>query len=317
VDALITRRPGWRVVVIAAAVVGLVALDRPAVFAVVALFAIVVPFEKLFPRHRQRLRRPGLGTDLVYGVAQPLLRVVALVVGVPIALLSLGWLPGLLLRPLISSLPFTARAVVGVVLFDFVAYWGHRWSHQVPFLWRFHVIHHSSERMDWLSGVRAHPLDGTVLAPAAAALLAAGFTPRFTGLLAVIQIVSGLFLHANVRWRLRPAQRLVATPEFHHWHHSSEDVARNVNFAALLPVWDLAFGTAYLPADRRPARYGTDAAVASGFVGQLVQPLRGLRNPLRAVRHPRAAFGDLVGALGRGLRQVANASRRPTPAGRT
>jgi sterol desaturase/sphingolipid hydroxylase (fatty acid hydroxylase superfamily) len=310
------RRIPWRRVAVVACLLLLLVVDRPAMLAIVLLFLIVVPFEKLFPRHRQPIRRAGLATDIAYGVAQPVLRVAGLVVGVPIAILSLGWIPGLLLHPVVASMPLVARAVVGVVLFDFVAYWGHRWSHQVPFLWRIHVIHHSSERMDWLSGVRAHPFDGMVLAPAVVALLAAGFGPRFTGVLAVLQVVSGLFLHANVRWRLRPAQRIVATPEFHHWHHSSEGVARNVNFAAFLPAWDVLFGTAYLPRDRRPMVYGTQTPVANGFVGQLMQPLRGGRNPLPALRHPRAAARACRAALARGLGQIVDASRRPATAGR-
>jgi hypothetical protein len=56
---------------------------------VVALFVIVVPFEKLFPRHRQRLRRPGLGTDIAYGLAQALLGPAGLIVGALVGVLSL------------------------------------------------------------------------------------------------------------------------------------------------------------------------------------------------------------------------------------
>ena len=38
-------------------------------------------------------------------------------------------------------------------------YWGHRWSHEIPFLWRFHSIHHSAEEIDFLVNTRAHPFD--------------------------------------------------------------------------------------------------------------------------------------------------------------
>jgi len=302
------RRAGQIAVTCALATV--VVVNHSALVGVVALFVLVVPFEKLFPRHPQSLRRPGLGTDLAYGIGQPVLRVVTLVAGLPIAILSLAWLPGLLLRPVVGALPLGARAVFGVVLFDFIAYWGHRWSHEVPFLWRFHAVHHSSERMDWLSGVRVHPFDGAVIAPALVGLLAAGFSPRTTGAIAIVQVVSGLFLHANVRWRLRPLQRVVATPEFHHWHHSSEADALNTNFAAFLPVWDVVFGTAFLPADRRPAVYGTTTPVPAGLVPQLVEPMHGLTNPLVAMRHPVTASRQLRAALRRGAAQVVAATRR-------
>src|SRR5580658_5239021 len=181
VQALVSVAPGsssrrrWRAVALLVFLAGVVAA-YPATLATVALLlVVVVPFEKLFPRHRQPFLRPGLGTDLAWGLAQPALKVAGTAAGIVIALASLAWLPGLLLRPLVTRMPFEVRAVIAVVLFDALAYWGHRWSHQVEFLWRFHCVHHSSERMDWISGVRSHPFDGTVLAPPIVLLLAAGF----------------------------------------------------------------------------------------------------------------------------------------------
>jgi len=283
---------------------------------VVLLLVVVVPFERIFPRHRQRFFRPGLGTDLAWGITQPALKLVAGAFGVIIALASLAWLPALLLRPLVADIPFWLRSAVAVVLFDALAYWGHRWSHEVGFLWRFHSVHHSSERMDWISGVRSHPLDGTVLAPPIVVLLAAGFGPKLTGVLAVIQIVTGLFLHANVRWRWRPLQRIVATPEFHHWHHSSEADALNTNYSAFLPIWDLLFGTFFIPGGgRRPEVYGTATPVPDGFVAQLWHPFRGLRNPAGALRHPIAELRRTLAALRRGAIQIRDASRRRSAPG--
>ena len=67
-----------------------------AMFLIVALFVLVVPFEKLFPRHRgQRVRRQGLGTDLTFALATPLISGVGLVVAAVAGVVSLAWLPGL------------------------------------------------------------------------------------------------------------------------------------------------------------------------------------------------------------------------------
>jgi sterol desaturase/sphingolipid hydroxylase (fatty acid hydroxylase superfamily) len=311
-------RRWWGSVALIAALAGVVAVYPAALAPVVLLFVVVVPCEKLFPRHRQPFFRPGLATDLAWGVAQPALRLIGAAAGTLIALASLAWLPGLLLRPLVLSMPFWGRAVTGVVLFDAISYWGHRWSHQVGFLWRFHSVHHSSERLDWISGLRNHPLDGTVLGPPVAVLLAAGFGVRITGVLAIVQIVTGLFLHANVRWRWRPLQRVVATPEFHHWHHSSEADALNTNFSAFLPIWDLLFGTYFMPGGgRRPEVYGTTTPVPDGFIAQLLFPLRGLRNPALALRHPVAGARRAGAALRRGAGQIRAASRRPASPGRS
>jgi sterol desaturase/sphingolipid hydroxylase (fatty acid hydroxylase superfamily) len=316
--AVSRRRRRWGAAALVAFLAAVVAAYPGALAPVALLAVVVVPCEKLFPRHRQPFLRPGLGTDLAWGIAQPALKLVGTAAGIVIALASLAWLPGLLLRPLVTRLPLEVRAVLAVVLFDALAYWGHRWSHQVGFLLRFHSVHHSSERMDWISGVRSHPLDGTVLAPPVVVLLAAGFGVRITGVLAVIQVVTGLFLHANVRWRWRPLQRIVATPEFHHWHHSSEADALDSNYSAFLPIWDLLFGTFFMPAGgRRPQVYGTATPVPEGFFAQLLCPFRGLRNPALALRHPIAELRRLRSALRRGAGQIRAASRRhPATGGR-
>jgi len=290
------RSRRWISRILALIVIGIsLAIDAEALFVIPVVFVLVVPFEKLFPRHRQRVRRPHVLTDIGYAMAGSFLNVVALAVAIPVAVISLAWIPGLMLRPLVGLLPAAIMPIAGIVLFDMAIYWTHRWYHEVPFLWRFHAIHHSTERLDWISGFRNHPLDGTLIAPAFIFLIAAGFTAEFTGVLAVIQIVIGIFLHANVRWRLRPLHKLIITPEFHHWHHANEPGAINSNYSVFLPAWDLVFGTYFMPADRRPQRYGVDEFIPDGMVPQLRHPLRGmpkirhliwmvLRHPIRSVR---------------------------------
>ncbi len=274
-----------------AAVVSLAWFDNSPLAIIPFLFLIVVPFEKLFPRHKgQRVRRAAAGTDVAYALSTPLLQFVGLLVAIPIALASLIWIPGLMLRPLVAMIHPSVTPFVGIALFDMAIYWVHRWSHEVPFFWKFHSIHHSPESMDWISGFRNHPFDGAIIAPPFVFLLAAGFSAEFTGIVAVVQIVLGLFLHANVRWRLRPLHRLVITPEFHHWHHANEPDAINTNYSVFLPLWDMIFGTYYMPKDKRPRRYGVSQYVPSGIAAQLRYPLRGMVSPLRIVRHPAASL---------------------------
>jgi sterol desaturase/sphingolipid hydroxylase (fatty acid hydroxylase superfamily) len=198
-----------------------------------------------------------------------------------------------------------------VAMFDLAIYWTHRWYHEVPVLWRFHAVHHSTEHLDWVSGFRSHPLDGTLIAPAFFFLVAAGFSLQFTGVVAIVQIVLGIFLHANVRWRLRPLHRLIITPEFHHWHHANEPGAINSNYSVFLPGWDLLFGTYFMPRDRRPRRYGVDDHVPVGMAAQLRHPLRQVRNPLRLVRHPLRAARGARSSARRVLVDVKRSTLRP------
>lgn len=280
--------------------------------AIIVLFVLVVPFERLFPRHdHQRFRRPHLGLDVGYAMASPLLQTVGLVAAVIVGVLSFAWVPGLLLRPYIQAIPQPYLLFVGVALFDLAGYWTHRWYHEVPQLWRFHAIHHSPEDMDWISGFRAHPFDGTLIAPAFFFLLAAGFSPEFSGLVAVVQIVLGLFLHANVRLWLRPLSRIIMTPEFHHWHHSNEEEAIWCNYSTFLPLWDMVFGTYYMPRDKRPSIYGVDEVVPMTMVEQLRYPLRGMGNPLRFIRHPLRSFKAMVVGLVGILRMMKRSMFRP------
>lgn len=286
------RRWRWLHGAVALAAMGISYLLDAGAWAVVPLlFVLVVPFEKLFPRHKgQRIRRDGVKTDIGFALVSPLMNVVTAVLLLPVALFSLAWIPGLVLRPVLAGLPPLAVGLAGVALFDLAIYWAHRWSHEIPMLWKFHAIHHSPKKLDWVSGFRNHPFDGAILAPAIAFLLAAGFSFEFTGALAIIQIVTGLFLHANVRWRLRVLHPIIITPEFHHWHHANEPEAHNSNHSVFLPLWDIIFGTYYMPADKRPQVYGIDDEVPDTIVGLVRHPLRGTGNPLALVwsivRHP-------------------------------
>lgn len=281
------RRGRLLPILLALVIIGIsLAMDFGTIAVVPVLFVLVVPFEKLFPRHSQKLRRPQLGTDVAHALATTALNAAAIPVAIFVGVISLAWVPGLLISPLVAMTPPAVLPFVGVALFDLAIYWAHRWYHEVPFLWRFHSIHHSTEHLDWVSGFRLHPLDGALIAPAFLFLLAAGLSAEFSGALAVIQFVLGIFLHANVRWRLRPLHKIVITPEFHHWHHANEEGAINSNYSVFLPMWDLVFGTYFMPRSRRPRRYGVDDPVPAGLVAQLRYPLRDMGNPLRVLRHP-------------------------------
>ena len=66
----------------------------------------------------------------------------------------------------------------------------------------------------------------------------------------------------------------LVSPRFHRWHHTSEEEARDKNFAGLWPLWDILFGTYYMPRESRPTVFGTTTSVPKGFIGQLTFPFR-------------------------------------------
>ena len=267
-------------------------------FTIIVLFILVVSMEKIFPRHKgQNVRRPKWKLDIAYALSAPFLNVFGVFFFIIVGLFSFTWALGLIVGyfGLVDMIPPSIQPLVAFVLFDFVGYWAHRWYHEVPELWKFHAIHHSPEHMDWISGFRIHPMDLALIAPGFFFLLFAGFNPETSGVLAALQLITGLFLHANVSWRFRPLHRLIQTPEFHHWHHANEKEAHCSNYSGFLPLWDIIFGTYYMPHDKRPQVYGVDEDVPNEMMAQLRYPILEWGNPLmwpfRILRHPFRTIG--------------------------
>lgn len=250
-----------------------------------ALGLVLYTLEWRFPVHRQqKILRAGFGTDLIYWFFTPLVtrsitRFATILVLVPLGLLlgrEIG--PGLAAGAgPIARQPFWAIALEMLVLGDLIGYWLHRWFHQGR-MWRFHAVHHGSEQLDWLAAVRVHPVNDLVMKVGqASVLLCLGFP--LTALAAYVPFLSfyALLLHANVGWSFGPLRHVLASPAFHRWHHTGEKAGLNKNFAGLLPVWDLLFGSFYMP-DRAPAKFGIrDGDMPKGFWGQLAYPFRRLR----------------------------------------
>ncbi len=253
------------------------------------LAAVFVPLERLFALHRQKILRKQIGIDAGYYFLNGLLP--GLMLGAPMAVVVLAahkLVPGGVLAA-IAAAPMGARAAAAMVVGETAYYWAHRLSHEIPFLWRFHAIHHSAEAIDFMVSARAHPVDFlwsrlVMLTP----LFALGLVNpmRFSdGAIPVVILLAGslwgFFVHANLRWRLGPFEWLLATPGFHHWHHT-QGLQRNCNYASIFPWLDRVFGSHYLP-NAWPAAYGVPEPTAPTLAGQLVQPFREPEAPRKAL----------------------------------
>jgi sterol desaturase/sphingolipid hydroxylase (fatty acid hydroxylase superfamily) len=260
----------------AAALVFAFVVRGGAAIGIALLFLLFVPLEKLFSFRRQRVFRTGLLTDLTHLLVNNVLVAGATLVLVVLAAIPLFWIRGF---DLVGYLPVEASIALAVVVVFVGSYWGHRLSHQVPFLWRFHAVHHSIEEMDWAASGRLHPLDaGFTQALAVFPLFLLGYSGGiFAGVTVFIALLA-LFQHANVRLRFPVLRWVINTPEWHHWHHSVDAEARDKNFG--LPVVDKIFGTAYLPKDKRPSGFGTDSPVpANSYLRHLAYPFTRAARP--------------------------------------
>lgn len=242
--------------------------------------AVFIPLERLFAlRPEQPTFRREWGTDLVYFFLSALLvQVVGLMTVTP-AMVLFGWARFEVVAAALSSLPIWIQVPMCLLAADFTQYWVHRAFHRVPFLWRFHAIHHSAEAMDWLAGSRLHFLDAVVTRSLTfVPLFLLGFSEPAIGVYVVVVVIQATFIHANVRWQFPRVQGWVATPRFHHWHHSAESDAVDKNFAVHSPIWDRLFGTYYMPG-RWPERYGLAGPreVPAGWPRQFLYPFMGRR----------------------------------------
>jgi len=224
--------------------------------------------------------RRGFATDVAYWVFTPLVtkavtRVALIAALIPVALLIYGQLDKAQLLdgfgPL-SRLPLWAQAVAMLVIADFIGYWMHRVFHRGR-LWKFHAVHHSIEELDWLAAHRVHPVDQIITKSASLVpIFAFGFSAAPIAVYFLIYHWQSLLLHSNVAIPFGPLRWLVASPQFHHWHHANHVEAFDKNFAGQLSVLDWLFGTMHMPGKALPTRYGTDDPVPDGYVQQLAYP---------------------------------------------
>jgi sterol desaturase/sphingolipid hydroxylase (fatty acid hydroxylase superfamily) len=158
----------------------------------------------------------------------------------------------------VADWPFTAQFIFFFIVHDLYIYWFHRLQHHSTLLWRLHEAHHSTRDVDWLSGSRSHALEiliNQIVEFAPIVLL--GGSPAIVVLKGVVDAVWGMYIHSNIDVRSGRLQWLINGPEMHRWHHADGDAkAHNRNFSTKLAVWDWMFGTAYLPGNRKPSRFG-------------------------------------------------------------
>jgi sterol desaturase/sphingolipid hydroxylase (fatty acid hydroxylase superfamily) len=228
-------------------------------------------------RHAARNLTLGLANAAVLAVAGvPLLAYVA----VRAEASSLGLLH-------LASLPPPAAAVAAVLLLDGWMYVWHRANHRVPFLWRFHRVHHTDPALDVTSAVRFHT--GEIALSAAARLAVVpllGVSLWQVLLYDTLLLPVVLFHHSNVRFPERWdawMRLLVVSPAVHRIHHSRVGEETDSNFASVFSFWDRLAGTFRHRRDADRVSFGLE-----GFDSDAWQTLRALfRTPFAGAAPPR------------------------------
>ena len=170
-----------------------------------------------------------------------------------------------------ASLPVTLFAVLFIG--DFISYWRHRIEH-TRWFWPAHVIHHSDTDMTWLTLARFHPINRITTAAIDVSLLALLGFPTWA-LIAnnLIRHYYGEFIHADLQWMYGRFAKLFVSPVMHRWHHARDVTGSGSNFATLFSVFDIGFGTYYVPGlCTVPLGVTDDQYPGKGLIRHLLHP---------------------------------------------
>lgn len=160
--------------------------------------------------------------------------------------------------------PTWVELVVAVVVFDFIAQFGVHWClHNVPLLWRLHMVHHSDTHVDVTTGTRHHPIDFAVREVfAVVAVVVTGAPVAFYVFYRILTVFFTYMTHANVNLP-DGLERMVGwvfvTPRMHKFHHHFEAPWTDRNYGNMLSIWDRLFGT-MVDGNVQDIRYGLDVA---------------------------------------------------------
>jgi sterol desaturase/sphingolipid hydroxylase (fatty acid hydroxylase superfamily) len=235
---------------------------------------VFMALEKLFPKYRdQIIMRPEWGVDMFYFCFNHL-AISAILIFANYHTSHFSWAISPSLQNSIQAMPVMLQVALIIVCADFVLYWEHRAYHEIKALWPVHAVHHSVEHIDWLAGSRGHFIQvfserAMVMIP----LYLLGPDQAALNVYVTFAALQAILIHCNVSLPFGPLKYIFVTPQFHHWHHSSEKPAIDTNYSAHTVLFDRLFGTYHFPKDHWPAEYGTTVRLPRTVIGQTLYPI--------------------------------------------
>jgi len=176
-----------------------------------------------------------------------------------------------------TAWPPGLQILLAVLLGEAVSYWQHRLAHRLHWLWGFHALHHSGERLNFVRAGRFHVVDIATAAFLTYVPMTVAGAPEFVLVwTAVLGSSLGLIQHANIRMRT-PAwlDQVLCTPAVHRFHHSRVFRESDGNFGTTVMIFDLLFRSYVRPQGAGPEGVGIENdPVPRTFWRQIVMPFR-------------------------------------------
>jgi sterol desaturase/sphingolipid hydroxylase (fatty acid hydroxylase superfamily) len=170
------------------------------------------------------------------------------------------------------------QLLLATLIVDFFKYWYHRWTHEVPLLWRMHSIHHSLDRLEMLRASYFYPIDILLtVGTGTLAMLVIGASYELIIFHNVYAGITGLLNHSNADLEGGFFDSILNSPAHHRAHHSVGLPGNQSNYGSFFNFTDRLFGTRYLPKDPRDVdRLGLDDSyqMPHTFLAQLAVPFR-------------------------------------------
>lgn len=169
-----------------------------------------------------------------------------------------------------------AGLALDLLLLDFLIYWWHRANHVVPFLWRFHEVHHLDRTLDTTTAVRFH-FGEVLLSAGARAVVIVVFAIPISSVLVFESLVlmASVFHHSNLRLPAgveRALSRVVITPGIHWVHHHKIRRDTDSNYGTILSIWDPLFGSRSATRRRLDMPIGVEGRREQGLWRLLLRP---------------------------------------------
>jgi Sterol desaturase len=234
---------------------------------------IYVPLERFWPLHpEQGTFRSEWTLDVVYFMSTHLpIQILSFLILLPaVHFARYLSIPGL--QTLVAQLPWFLQFFLAVLVADVAEYFIHLAFHKIPFLWRFHAVHHSSAALDWLSGSRGHFFEDIIVRACILTPLMIAFSQSVILAYLIFVTLQATWSHCNFSPSPRWLANCLVTPKYHHWHHTSQKEGLDKNFAIHFPWIDKIFGTYHYP-NEWPRDYGLEGEqISPGFIGQTIGP---------------------------------------------